>query len=517
MASRFDAALAALDQGLRDSRAIRSWLRSRRWCGDSIGVRAEVTVTDRALLSDTPTEAIVLFLLRAKDAGVLRAIHLPLSVSSVRQEPDAFEFVSASGRFFVTEAERSEGFARFLAEGFRRGAKIRTENGDQLTFQGESFGSFRGIKGPVGGGTSNLLLGISTQDREVVVKSYKLLDPRNREPDILARLSRKAFAFAPTYLGEASLGRGDGRLVLGVATERVDAVDLFAWHRDGWRGVLSGGSALEEFVAASEAVARELAAATASLHETLVDRRPGPWQVESFTEDDARIAYRTGTGYLADALRRSARMARQGAIAVADAAARARSLLLDLRPSIEAGLEGLEACVGTAKSVTHGDLHLAQVLRRTSDGGLLFIDFEGEPERFPRSDSPKLPPLRDVATMARSFAYVKHVAWLDFVGADPGSPMQLLAPDALPAERRESLERLVAWEAVALEGFIREYRSRSTLYPNLDGATGDRIIRSWAIQKALYELRYELMHRPENFEIPLEGIVALAGGARSLR
>ena len=45
----------------------------------------------------------------------------------------------------------------------------------------------------------------------------------------------------------------------------------------------------------------------------------------------------------------------------------------------------------------------------------------------------------------------------------------------------------------------------------LEPDTARRVIRGWTLEKALYELRYELKHRPGNARIPLEGILSLAG------
>src|SRR5438132_12024153 len=86
----------------------------------------------------------------------------------------------------------------------------------------------------------------------------------------------------------------------------------------------------------------------------------------------------------------------------------ARTQLLELRAPIEESLRHLEGHAGGAKCVIHSDLHLAQVLRRRADGLLLFIDFEGEPERGSGERGRKLPPLLDAGSMVRSFPDVRH-------------------------------------------------------------------------------------------------------------
>jgi len=179
------------------------------------------------------------------------------------------------------------------------------------------------------------------------------------------------------------------------------------------------------------------------------------------------------------------------------------------RASIEQVLRDLEVSVGGPKSVIHSDLHLAQVLRRRVDGKLLFIDFEGEPERAQGERGRTLPPLRDVGSMVRSFAYLRHYAIRDFAASVEGrSASSELG--GVRVSRQNAEDQLIAWEQETVKRFTASYVSRSTLYHTLDPAEVARQIRGWAMEKALYELDYELKHRVENFPIPLDGIVALA-------
>src|SRR5207249_2657970 len=110
-----------------------------------------------------------------------------------------------------------------------------------------------------------------------------------------------------------------------------------------------------------------------------------------------------------------------------------RTQLRELRAPIEESLRHLEGHVGGSKSVIHSDLHLAQVLRRRADGLLLFTDFEGEPERGSGERGRKLPPLRDVGSMLRSFAYVRHYVIRCHVGGpSPPTPLPEPANVSLP-------------------------------------------------------------------------------------
>lgn len=517
MASRFDVAIEAAERALRRSRAMRTWLESLRWCGSAIRRTADLAVKDRALLAESGTEAIVLFLLSAtgSDAGA-RPVHLPLSIASARLDPAAFELKADGGTFYVMEAERRESYARFVIDAFRRGAKIRTGLGDLLTFRGEGIDSFRKMTPVPGGDTSNILLQITTVSGEIVLKSYKLLDPGNREPEIFARLRGRNFPHMARFLGEFLLGAKDDRLVLGMVTEHVDAVDLFTWMRDAWRlALVSIEPSSDELEEGSRRIASDLGEATAALHDALIDGHPGPWQAEVFTQEDFRAAFKTATQSLGSALRRLGQLARAAEPSLADSVRDARTRLLDLRGPIEETLRHLGANVGGLKSVIHSDLHLAQVLRQNSSGKLLFIDFEGEPARAPGARGRKLPPLRDVGTMVRSFSYVRHYAMRDFVGKAPDSVALPLNRDDFPAPQRIVLDRLIGWEQEMVERFTGAYLSRTDLYPGLSQTEVGRLVRGWALEKALYELDYELTHRVENFPIPFEGIATLASSGQA--
>jgi len=192
----------------------------------------------------------------------------------------------------------------------------------------------------------------------------------------------------------------------------------------------------------------------------------------------------------------------------------ARTRLLELRAPIEETLRHLEAHVGGVKSVIHSDLHLAQVLRRRADGVVLFIDFEGEPERVLGERGRKLPPLRDVGSMVRSFAYVRNYVIRDLV-RDVANSTLPSEPGVLLGPQEAAVDRMRGWEEDMVERFTGTYLSHSTLHHTRDAKEAGRLIHGWAMEKALYELEYELKHRVANFPIPLEGIAALAGASHS--
>ncbi len=135
---------------------------------------------------------------------------------------------------------------------------------------------------------------------------------------------------------------------------------------------------------------------------------------------------------------------------------------------------------------THGDFHLGQTL--WSKGDWVLIDFEGEPARTLPERRRKRSPLRDVAGMLRSFAYVAS---------------------ALPMLRGVDVPD--GWEHDAREAFLDGYRAaiEPTLVPS--GTAFDRLLSVFELEKAVYELRYELNNRPGWSHIPVAGIVRMLG------
>jgi maltokinase len=144
--------------------------------------------------------------------------------------------------------------------------------------------------------------------------------------------------------------------------------------------------------------------------------------------------------------------------------------------------------VGSAGRVIrhHGDYHLGQVMH-TDDGGWLVLDFEGEPARTLIERRRKRSPLRDVAGMLRSFAYAATAS-------------ELLHGASAPA----------GWEhevrTAYLDGYLEE-TDQSLLPPGR--AAVERLLSVFELEKAVYELRYELDNRPDWVKIPVAGIVRL--------
>ncbi|HEX2196738.1 MAG TPA: hypothetical protein VHJ76_07405 [Actinomycetota bacterium] len=162
-------------------------------------------------------------------------------------------------------------------------------------------------------------------------------------------------------------------------------------------------------------------------------------------------------------------------------------------PAIVRQVDALTALTAPgSRTRIHGDYHLGQVIR-----GLrwMILDFEGEPVRSLEERRTKHSPLKDVAGMLRSFSYAATAAL--FERAEPDS---------------EEWKRLQpwadTWEALARDRFLASYlrKSHEGRFLPQERETLAVLLDFFEIDKALYELEYELGHRPEWVRIPTAGI-----------
>ncbi|MCU0490812.1 MAG: maltose alpha-D-glucosyltransferase [Chloroflexaceae bacterium] len=151
----------------------------------------------------------------------------------------------------------------------------------------------------------------------------------------------------------------------------------------------------------------------------------------------------------------------------------------------------------------HGDYHLGQVLFTGDD--FVIIDFEGEPARSLRERRLKRSPLRDVAGMLRSFYYAAATALSGQVNAG-GIPRE---------EDRAVLEpAAVFWTQWVSVAFLREYlrvMGDSAVLPR-NPAELAGLLEALLLDKAVYELIYELNNRPDWVAIPLRSVLGMVDG-----
>jgi maltose alpha-D-glucosyltransferase/alpha-amylase len=152
--------------------------------------------------------------------------------------------------------------------------------------------------------------------------------------------------------------------------------------------------------------------------------------------------------------------------------------------------------IDAVKTRYHGDYHLGQVLLTVND--FVIFDFEGEPARPLEERRVKHSPLRDVAGMLRSFDYAAAVA----LGH---------CTEERPEDREQLIPYLNEWIRFSTGAFLSGYREGIADCPSWPGdpKQARRLIGLFLVEKALYELRYELSHRPDWVGIPLTGLLQM--------
>ncbi|MGH9421041.1 MAG: phosphotransferase, partial [Thermoanaerobaculia bacterium] len=150
---------------------------------------------------------------------------------------------------------------------------------------------------------------------------------------------------------------------------------------------------------------------------------------------------------------------------------------------------------------THGDYHLGQVLHTGND--FVIIDFEGEPTRPLSERRIKRSALRDVAGMLRSFHYAPYAV--------------LFGQSQHSVIRTEDMEAVESgakfWYRWVSAAFLRAYLAESGNAAHLPQSREEIqvLLDAHLIEKAFYEIAYEMNNRPDWVRIPLRGVLELPG------
>jgi maltose alpha-D-glucosyltransferase/alpha-amylase len=231
---------------------------------------------------------------------------------------------------------------------------------------------------------------------------------------------------------------------------------------------------------------------TAEMHEVLAAGDDDPFRPEPFTTLYQRSLYQSMRAQLRPTLQLIRRMLDHyegDERADAELVVESEGRLLDVFAGVR------QHRIDASRIRVHGDYHLGQVLLAQND--FIITDFEGEPARSLAERRQKHSALKDVAGMLRSFNYALFQALSHATTERPDS----LA--ALDAPMRE-------WEQVTRKTFLDTYRESAVaggLYPSWDEAR--RLLDLFIVEKACYELGYELANRPDWVRVPLAGLLEL--------
>jgi maltokinase len=449
-----------------DAPALGDYVAGQRWFGSKARERVGAHVVDTAVLREQEPSLVLALLAIRLQPGTHELYQLPLGL---RHGKDAWGGVSigTGGGFTVYDGLEDPALARELIHLIRAGTPQPAGEGSVEFHQVEGFaalGSELAVARLVGSEQTNSSV---VFDDELILKAYRRLEPGiNPELEMLRFLTGHGFANVAALGGwYAYVGR-PLEATLGIVQEFVpDGLD-------GWE------LALDELAEAPERFlgrVKRLGQVTGSMHSVLASDPEDP----NFAPEDPSLeSLGLLTASIDEQIERVFIELPPDVEALAPIAGRSEEVRERLRQRTHVG--------ATGRTIRHhGDLHLGQVLWASRDW--VVLDFEGEPARSLPERRRKRSPLRDVAGMLRSFAYAASaVEMLRGATAPPG------------------------WEERARSEFLEGYLE--TVDPTIipDGREGfEKLLSVFELEKAVYELRYELNVRPDWLPIPVAGIQRL--------
>jgi trehalose synthase-fused probable maltokinase len=357
--------------------------------------------------------------------------------------------------------------ARELVSAMRSGRQLQGEHG-VVDFQ--SSPDFPGLGQELGGArlvSSEQSNSSVVFDDKLILKVFRRLEPGiNPDLEVLRFLSAHGFRNSPALAGWYEYSGGPLTATLGLVQEFV------AGAADGWELALAEiADAPERFL---DRLAR-LGEVTAQMHNTLGSDASDP----AFAPEEPSVeSLGLLTATVDEEIARVFLSLPDDDERLAPIAGRGEEVREQLRFLTHAGSIGRVIR-------THGDFHLGQTL--VSGDDWVILDFEGEPARTIAERRRKRSALRDVAGMLRSLTYAV-------------TSVELLREGSVPSD----------WEERARWRFLDSYLSTvdPILLPAGDAAI-ERLLAVYELEKAVYELRYELDNRPDWVGVPVAGIERL--------
>jgi maltose alpha-D-glucosyltransferase / alpha-amylase len=236
---------------------------------------------------------------------------------------------------------------------------------------------------------------------------------------------------------------------------------------------------------------------TAEMHLALAAGAEKSFAPEPFTKLYQRSLYQSMRAHA----RRTLRLLHKQAMTLPETTARLADRLLQNEAILLARYADVaEHRITTLRTRCHGDFHLGQVLFTGND--FVIIDFEGEPDRSISERRIKRSPLRDVASMIRSFHYASHA---EIRGTQRESMSPVSGDDV-----RAWLDVWYLWSAASyLKAYLAEASQGRFLPDHRDEL--QTLLCGYLLEEAVHELGFELNNRPDWVRIPLEGILQLLG------
>jgi maltokinase len=448
------------DLSFLDPELLQEWVVGQRWFGSKGRQVSALEVLQAVPLRDDEPLLVLAMIAARFPSGTHDLYQLPIGVRHADEGWDR-GVIAQTGNWTIYDGLTDPELARELLQRMRQESVARA-GGSTLTF--------RWTHGPDVNGGEVRPMGVEQSNSSMVfgdalvLKSFRRLEPGvNPELELLRFLDRHEFENIAPLAGWYEY---EGRLVestLGILQQYLKGA------RDGWSlAVDPDGEDPDKLIEQLDA----LGVVTGRMHSVLGSDASDPAFAPEEPTDES-LALITAT--VDEDIERIFKGLPAENASVAEIGARGQ----DVRERL-----GRLSRIGVGGRVirTHGDYHLGQVM--LTGRGWVILDFEGEPARTLPERRQKRSPLRDVAGMLRSFSYVAAAG-------------QILGTREMPED----------WElrarAAFLEGYFREV-DPALLPPGQESI--QKLLSVFELEKAVYELNYEINNRPDWVGIPVASI-----------
>jgi maltose alpha-D-glucosyltransferase/alpha-amylase len=510
-----------------------AYLAGRRWYGGKARRIHSVELLDLVPLHTGQLEAFLLLAKVEYEIGTSETYVLPLFVADSSFEPahanDVIHVQTAdrSQEFVLGDPLKDERFLRWLLDAIEVKLVSHGTHGDMRASFTDMFSKVRASGAaldPKLGGAEQSNTSIIFGDSLILKFFRRIEEGINPDLEIGTFLTEKAhFSAAPPVAGSIEYTPEEGEpSTLAILQGFVPN------HGDAWRFTMNSVSAFLDEVSqfpaetsvptavtaenmidydqdlpiiASDMISpylsriRQLGRRTAELHLALASDSDDPAFAPEPYSSDYKQQFERSTRALTE---RTLGLLRQKRAELPDELRGQAEVVINAQSRIVQEFQSIGR-VNTGKRIRiHGDYHLGQVLYTGVD--FVIIDFEGEPARSLAERRMKRSPLQDVAGMVRSFHYAAFA--------------QLLAPPdgSLP---KKDIGKVAAWAenwySWVTFRFLKSYfaNAQSGSFLPTSRAEVSTLLRIHLLEKAVYELGYELNNRPTWVAIPLAGITRL--------
>jgi maltose alpha-D-glucosyltransferase / alpha-amylase len=505
----------------------------QRWYGNKSQAIKNVTILDWARMN-VPAESAGMFIVDVEAADGAKDLYtLYLSIATGYRAKQMIEYKPQhvladlrrrSESLAVYDALQSDVFCKKLLMSIGDASKFAMQNGELEAERTPRFDTIA-TQGTVSGIqriTSEQSNSSIIFDNRFILKLYRKMQPgANPDYDVTRFLTEQAdFNNVPAVAGSFAYKRADNiqRYMVGLLQQ------YFVNQGDGWTHTVeefrryyergeSHGHLLnrirppakslaqlvqEEFPPAVNnllgvylAEAESLGLRTGQMHCAMVTGPAGSGFVaEELNQQELASIVKFTRNHIANALE----LLQDKKLKLSPEQRELVNSLLALQEPVYQAVDRLDKFGSLMKIRSHNDFHLGQVLNIFDD--FIIIDFEGEPGRSIEERVQKQSPLKDVAGMVRSFSYAAYASLFRFAH-----------------NRTEELERFLPWASAcstwSTVAFLKGYRKATAgqIFVPEDSDTFFGALVPFVVDKAIYEISYEINNRPDWLSIPVAGLI----------